>query len=66
MEDAVESGADFERIIREACIEEMVPPRCREVIRKLKQQANLFRFPLDPVSLKGQVPPGDGNDLRQE
>jgi hypothetical protein len=52
--DVVESGEkfeNFERIIRDEFIEEVIPPKYRDSVRKLKREASLCRFPLDFFAL---------------
>jgi hypothetical protein len=51
LEDAVESGENFERIMRDAFIEELIPLKFRGSVRNLKRQASLLRFPSDFFAL---------------
>src|ERR1039458_8953538 len=45
--EAVEPGENFERIMRDAFIEELIPPKFMDSVRKLKREASVFRFPGD-------------------
>jgi hypothetical protein len=51
LEDAAESGENFERIMRDAFIEELIPSKFKDSVRKLKRDASLFRFPPDFIAL---------------
>ncbi len=51
LEAAAESGEGFERIMREAYIQDMIPPRFRDAVKKLKRFRAVWRFPLDLSAL---------------
>jgi hypothetical protein len=51
LEDAAESGEGFERMMRDAFIEELIPLKFRDSVRKLERDTSLWRFPPDFIAL---------------
>lgn len=51
LEDAAESGEDFDQIMREVIIQDMIHPGFRDAVKKLKRFHAVLRFPLDFMGL---------------
>jgi len=51
LEDAAESGENFERIRQDAFIEKLIPSKFKDSVRRLKRETSLYRFPTDFFAL---------------
>jgi len=51
LEDVAESGENFDRIMKDAFIEESIPPECKDWVKKLKREASIYRFPVAIMGL---------------